>query len=103
MHDSLLLEDLPATDRLGERLGVLLQPGDFIGLIGELGAGKTTLVRAVARGAGITEEVTSPTFSILNRYRGRALTLFHADLYRLASRDELYATGYFDLEQRMPS
>jgi len=93
-----LLEDLAATDQLGQALGRLLERGDFVGLRGELGAGKTALVRAIARGAGVTEgDVTSPTFAILNRYRGRSLELHHADLYRLETRDELYATGYFDL------
>lgn len=85
------------THRLGVRLGELLQPGDFIGLMGDLGAGKTHLVRGVAEGAQVARsEVASPTFAIVYPYRGR-LPLYHADLYRLADRDELYATGFFDL------
>jgi tRNA threonylcarbamoyladenosine biosynthesis protein TsaE len=93
-----LLEDLAATALFGEKLGRLLSPGDFIGLRGELGAGKTALVRTVARGAGVAEgTVTSPTFAILNSYQGRSLVLHHADLYRLQTRDELYATGYFEV------
>jgi tRNA threonylcarbamoyladenosine biosynthesis protein TsaE len=85
------------THALGVTLGRLLQPGDFIGLEGELGAGKTALVRGIAEGAGVAaEEVSSPTFTIVQTYAGR-LTLHHADLYRLASADELYATGFFDL------
>jgi tRNA threonylcarbamoyladenosine biosynthesis protein TsaE len=85
------------THRLGVRLGELLQPGDFVGLIGDLGAGKTHLVRGVAEGAGVSRsEVASPTFAIVYPYRGR-LPLYHADLYRLADYDELYATGFLDL------
>ncbi len=85
------------TFALGERLGRLLEPGDFVGLIGELGAGKTLFARGVARGAGVPEgQVSSPSFAIVNPYQGR-LPLYHADLYRLGDVDELYATGFFDL------
>ncbi|MBI5548318.1 MAG: tRNA (adenosine(37)-N6)-threonylcarbamoyltransferase complex ATPase subunit type 1 TsaE [Deltaproteobacteria bacterium] len=84
--------------RLGACLGTLLRTGDFVGLIGDLGAGKTVLTRGIAEGAGVSEsEVASPTFAIVYPYRGRALLLHHADLYRLADADELYATGFFDL------
>ncbi len=94
----ILFEAPAATHAFGEALGRALSPGDFLGLSGELGAGKTTLVRGIAQGAGVPQgEVSSPTFAILNRYQGRALVLHHADLYRVKDRDELYATGYFDL------
>lgn len=95
---ALELSSLAITQAVGERLGQALQPGDFIGLRGELGAGKTALVRAIAAGAGVrSEEVASPTFALIHVYAGCSLTLYHADLYRLTTRDELYATGYFDL------
>ena len=85
------------THRLGVKLGQLLQPGDFVGLIGDLGAGKTHLVRGVAEGAGVAHsEVASPTFAIVYPYDGR-IPLYHADLYRLADYEELYATGFMDL------
>jgi tRNA threonylcarbamoyladenosine biosynthesis protein TsaE len=85
------------THRLGVKLGGLLQPGDFVGLIGDLGAGKTHLVRGVAEGAGVARsQVASPTFAIVYPYRGR-VPLYHADLYRIADYDELYATGFLDL------
>lgn len=85
------------TFALGERLGAVLQPGDFVGLVGELGAGKTQFVRGVAQGAGVKRsEVASPTFAIVYPYAGR-IPLFHADLYRVADYDELYATGFLDL------
>ncbi|MBI3183043.1 MAG: tRNA (adenosine(37)-N6)-threonylcarbamoyltransferase complex ATPase subunit type 1 TsaE [Myxococcales bacterium] len=85
------------TFALGERLGRLLAPGDFVGLLGELGTGKTQLVRGVAEGAGVPrKEVASPSFAILYPYRGR-IPLYHADLYRISGYDELYATGFFEL------
>ena len=85
------------THAWGVRLGRLLRPGDFVGLVGDLGAGKTHLVRGVAEGAEVARsEVASPTFAIVYPYRGR-IPLYHADLYRLADYDELYATGFLDL------
>ncbi len=85
------------TFALGEALGLALAPGDFVGLSGQLGAGKTLFSRGVAQGAGVpVDDVSSPTYAIVQSYQGRLL-LHHADLYRLRSDDELYATGYFEL------
>jgi tRNA threonylcarbamoyladenosine biosynthesis protein TsaE len=87
-----------ATFALGERLGRALRPGDFVALSGELGAGKTLFVRGVAASLGVPAgQVQSPTFTIINGYAGGRLLLHHADLYRVETHDELYATGYFDL------
>jgi tRNA threonylcarbamoyladenosine biosynthesis protein TsaE len=86
-----------ATGALGERLGRLLRPGDVVALVGELGAGKTRLVRGACAGAEVPpEEVSSPSFAIVATYHGR-IPVHHADLYRIADEDELYATGFFDL------
>ncbi len=86
-----------ASFMLGVRLGQLLQPGDVVALVGDLGAGKTQLVRGICQGAGVPErEVASPSFAIVATYRGR-IPIHHADLYRLAGEDELYATGFSDL------
>ncbi len=86
-----------ATWSLGRRLGAALRPGDVVALIGDLGAGKTQLVRGACAGAGVDgRDVSSPTFAIVQTYRGR-LPFHHADLYRLADLDELYATGLMDL------
>ncbi|MBX7116001.1 MAG: tRNA (adenosine(37)-N6)-threonylcarbamoyltransferase complex ATPase subunit type 1 TsaE [Myxococcaceae bacterium] len=91
-------QSVDQTRAIGGLLGALLQPGDFIGLQGDLGAGKTQFVKGLARGLAIAEEdVSSPTFAILQSYSGR-LTLHHADFYRLVTDDELYATGFFDLQ-----
>jgi tRNA threonylcarbamoyladenosine biosynthesis protein TsaE len=86
-----------ATHALGVRLGKLLRPGDVVALVGDLGAGKTQLVRGACAGAGVRpEDVSSPSFAIVATYRGR-LPVHHADLYRIADEDELYATGFGDL------
>jgi len=93
----LVTRSAAATSRLGRRLGRLLRPGDVVALVGDLGAGKTQLVRGACAGAGVAPgDVTSPTFAIVQTYRGR-LPVHHADLYRLGDLDELYATGFMDL------
>src|SRR5207253_7462092 len=75
----------------------LLQKGDFIALTGELGAGKTLLVKGAAEGAGVGSEASSPTFALVNLYRGGQVVLQHLDLYRLAGPAELFALGFDDL------
>jgi tRNA threonylcarbamoyladenosine biosynthesis protein TsaE len=81
------------TELLGESWGRAAQTGWVIGLSGELGAGKTQLVRGLARGLGSLERVHSPTFTLINVYTGGRLTLFHIDLYRLETRDQIIAAG----------
>ncbi len=71
------------TEAVGARLAAGLRAGDVVLVRGELGAGKTTLVRGAARALGVTDPVTSPTFSIAHRYRGSVATVAHLDLYRL--------------------
>lgn len=75
------------TESLGGELAAMLHEGDVVLVRGELGSGKTTLVRGAARALGVTDPVTSPTFSIGHRYRGRGLAVSHLDLYRLAGLD----------------
>jgi tRNA threonylcarbamoyladenosine biosynthesis protein TsaE len=94
---ALVSRSAAATTRLGRRLGALLQHGDVVALVGDLGAGKTQLTRGACEGAGVAPgDVSSPTFAIVQTYRGR-LPIHHADLYRLGDLDELYATGFMDL------
>ena len=78
---------------LGETWGKTAQPGMVIGLSGELGAGKTQLVKGIARGLGCPGRVHSPTFTLLNSYLGGRVPLYHLDLYRLASAEEVRAAG----------
>src|SRR5260221_7895932 len=93
----LLLKSPAATRKLGRLLGAALEPGDFIALTGELGAGKTALVKAVAEGARISGDASSPTFALVNVYRGGRVVLQHLDLYRLSGPAELFALGFDDL------
>lgn len=87
------------TESLGEAWGRAAQRGWVIALSGELGAGKTQLVRGVARGLGVTARVHSPTFTLVNEYRGGRLRLFHLDLYRLETREQILSAG---LEEFLP-
>jgi tRNA threonylcarbamoyladenosine biosynthesis protein TsaE len=81
------------TRALGEQLARRLQPGDTVILEGELGAGKSELARGIARGLGVTETVTSPSFTILNVYESGRCPLYHFDWYRLENEEELYELG----------
>lgn len=88
------------TEELGEKLGLGLMPGAVIAYTGDLGAGKTAFTRGLARGLGIPERITSPTFTIVNEYEGGRLPLFHFDMYRLGSADELFDIGWEDYLDR---
>lgn len=89
----LTLADARATEALGERLGRASAAGDVLLLSGPLGAGKTTLVRGLARGLGCTDPVRSPTFGLVHRYDGGRLPLWHVDLYRLGNGADLDPLG----------
>ena len=88
------------TEQAGERLAATLRPGDVIAYRGGLGAGKTAFTRGLARGLGIAEPVTSPTYTIVNEYLSGRLPLFHFDLYRLRGDDELFELGWEDYLDR---
>jgi tRNA threonylcarbamoyladenosine biosynthesis protein TsaE len=81
------------TQALGEAWGRAAASGLVIGLSGDLGAGKTQLARGIARGLGFNGRVHSPTFTLVNQYEGGSLTLFHLDLYRLETPDQIIAAG----------
>lgn len=81
------------TQNIGERLGRLLKKGNIICLSGDLGAGKTALAQGIAKGMGVEEYVTSPTYTIINEYEGR-IPLYHFDVYRLNDVEEMYELGY---------
>ncbi|MEG2001062.1 MAG: tRNA (adenosine(37)-N6)-threonylcarbamoyltransferase complex ATPase subunit type 1 TsaE [Evtepia sp.] len=88
------------TELLGETLVKQWKPGTVVAFRGDLGAGKTAFVRGMARGLQIQQRVTSPTFTIVNEYEGGTLPLFHFDLYRLSSTDELFDIGWEDFLKR---
>ncbi|MGH7619960.1 MAG: tRNA (adenosine(37)-N6)-threonylcarbamoyltransferase complex ATPase subunit type 1 TsaE [Gemmatimonadaceae bacterium] len=81
----------------GEQLGRSANPPLICAITGELGAGKTTLVQAICRGYGVTDDVTSPTFALVHRYAGRRSAVYHLDLYRLERPDELTNLGWDEI------
>jgi tRNA threonylcarbamoyladenosine biosynthesis protein TsaE len=81
----------------GERFGRAAHAPLVVAIAGELGAGKTTLVQAICRGAGVTDDVTSPTFALVHEYRGASWPVYHLDLYRLRAPDELTNLGWDDI------
>ncbi len=85
MTDSLTLDEL---DARGEELGRALRAGELLTFEGELGAGKTTFIKAVARGLGVSAPATSPTYALVHRYHGRRGPVFHLDCFRLRSPEE---------------
>ena len=96
-----IITNSPAeTEDAGASQAARLEPGSVIAFTGDLGAGKTAFTRGLARGLGVTERVTSPTFTIVNEYEGGRLPLFHFDMYRLGSSDELFDIGWEDYLRR---
>ena len=88
------------TESIGVALGQRLKPGTVIAYRGDLGAGKTAFTRGLARGLGCREIVTSPTYTIVNEYLGGRIPLFHFDMYRLRSSDDLWDIGWDDYLER---
>ena len=88
------------TEAVGAALAKILIPGTVIAYEGDLGAGKTAFTRGLARGLGYREPVTSPTYTIVNEYLGGRLPLFHFDMYRLASAEDLWDIGWDDYLDR---
>ena len=88
------------TEAVGQALGKVLQPGSILAYEGDLGAGKTAFTRGLARGLGCRDTVTSPTYTIVNEYLSGRLPLFHFDMYRLGSSDELFDIGWEDYLDR---
>lgn len=87
------------TENIAREMAKNLKPGDTVALFGDLGAGKTAFVRGLAKGLSITDRVTSPTYAIVNEYKG-PVPLFHFDMYRLSGEDELFDIGLDDYLSR---
>ena len=83
------------TEALGEKIASGLSGGEVIALFGGMGMGKTAFTRGLARGLGIQDGVSSPTFALIHEYHGR-LDVYHFDMFRVTSWDDLYSTGFFD-------
>lgn len=83
------------TEALGEKIASELTGGEILALFGGMGMGKTAFTRGVARGLGVSEGVSSPTFALVHEYKGR-LPVYHFDMYRVTSWDDLASTGFFD-------
>lgn len=96
-YRKLRLNNEEDTRSLGLEIADALEPGDVVALIGDLGTGKTALTKYIAEGLGIKEEISSPTFTIVKEYRSGRLPLYHFDVYRLGSGDELLDIGAEDM------
>lgn len=83
------------TEQIAEKLAQTLSGTEVIAMFGGLGAGKTAFTRGLARGLGIDDGVSSPTFALVNEYEGK-FTVYHFDMYRVSTWDDLYSTGFFD-------
>ncbi len=84
------------TVEFAKKIGALLKGGDVVAFRGGLGAGKTTFTRGLALGMGLKDEVSSPTFALVNEYRGRDITMYHFDMYRIMNAEALETTGFYD-------
>ena len=100
MEGTYITHTAAETEAVGEKLAQTLIPGAVIAYTGDLGAGKTAFTRGLARGLGITDRVTSPTYTIVNEYLSGKMPLFHFDMYRLTCADDLWDIGWEDYLER---
>ena len=94
MNKELIVKNTDETEAFGIELAKMLNPGSIVTLTGDLGAGKTTLAKAVAKGLGVKSTVSSPTFTIVQEYDDGRLPLYHFDVYRVNDPDELFELGF---------
>ena len=92
----IISESTDKTEKIGFELAQRLKYGTVVAMFGDLGAGKTAFTRGFAKGMGINADVSSPTFALVNEYRSGKKVLYHFDMYRITSWDDLYSTGYFE-------
>ena len=91
----ILTQSPEETEKLGERVSAVLRGGEVLALFGPMGMGKTAFTRGIAKGLGVKEGVSSPTFALVHEYAGR-IPIYHFDMFRVTSWDDLYSTGFFD-------
>ena len=91
-----LSNSVAETENIAQQLGKIIPSNSVVAMFGDLGAGKTAFTRGFAKGMGIECDVSSPTFALVNEYRGEDKSLYHFDMYRISGWDDLYSTGYFD-------
>ena len=96
MEKRIVLKNESETAAFGARLAEEIKPGTVIALTGDIGAGKTTLTKAIARGLGVTETLTSPTFTIVQEYESGRMPVYHFDVYRVHDEDEMFELGFDD-------
>ena len=94
MNKKIVINNIEETNALGAELAEGLKAGNVVALIGDLGTGKTTLTKAIAKGLGVAEELSSPTFNVVKEYRSGRLPLYHFDVYRINDPDELFELGF---------
>ena len=96
----IIVDNLEQTAAFARQVALTLTPGDMIALFGGMGMGKTTFVAALCRALGFKGEVSSPTFALVHEYEGGRLPVYHFDMFRVKSWDDLYSTGFFEYLER---
>ncbi|MBQ7133782.1 MAG: tRNA (adenosine(37)-N6)-threonylcarbamoyltransferase complex ATPase subunit type 1 TsaE [Ruminococcus sp.] len=91
----IISDSVTKTEEIGRKIASILKGDEIIAMFGDLGAGKTAFTRGLALGLGFEYGVSSPTFAIVNEYNGK-FNIYHFDMYRISSEDDLYSTGFYD-------
>ena len=94
--EKVILKNTEETENLGKKIAESLKPGTVIALKGPLGAGKTTLAQKIAKGLGVSERMSSPTFTIVQEYESGRMPVYHFDVYRVHDEDEMFELGFDD-------
>ncbi len=96
MNKAYICRDLAATEGAAQELAAALKGNETVAFFGDLGAGKTTFIRALCKALGVEDEVTSPTFAMVHEYHSGPFPIYHFDMYRVDGEDSLFSTGYYD-------
>ena len=96
MNKAYICRDLAATEGAAQELAASLKGNETVAFFGDLGAGKTTFIRALCKALGVEDEVTSPTFAMVHEYHSGPFPIYHFDMYRVDGEESLFSTGYYD-------